>query len=90
MARDDGAGAGSVLLAFILGVWLWDHYFGKPAGYPPGTEEIALVKIDRDLRLADAMAADPAWLRWLAGVDEPQAARATAVEVPPSTSPSRR
>ena len=63
------------LLAFILGVWLWDHYFGKPAGYPPGTEEVALVKIDRDLRLADAMEADPAWLRWLAGVDVPAAVR---------------
>ncbi len=68
------------LLAFILGVWLWDHYFGKPAGYAPGTEQIALVKIDRDLRLADAMAADPAWLRWLAGVDEPLAARDVAIE----------
>jgi len=55
------------LLVFILGVWLWDHYFGKPAGYPPGTEQIALVKIDRDLRVAEMMADDPAWLRWLAG-----------------------
>lgn len=59
------------LLAFILGIWLWDHYFGKPAGYAPGTEDVALVKIDRDLRLADAMARDPAWLRQLAGVGEP-------------------
>ena len=63
------------LLAFILGVWLWDHYFGQSAGYPPGTEEVALVKIDRDLRLADAMEGDPAWLCWLAGVDAPAAAR---------------
>jgi membrane protease YdiL (CAAX protease family) len=63
------------LLAFILGVWLWDHYFGKPAGYPPGTEEVALVKIDRDLRLADAMEDDPAWLRWLVGVDAPATVR---------------
>ncbi len=67
------------LLAFILGIWLWDHYFGKSAGYPPGTEEIALVKIDRDLRLADAMAADPPWLRWLAGVDEPATVRQDAL-----------
>jgi membrane protease YdiL (CAAX protease family) len=67
------------LLAFILGVWLWDHYFGKPAGYPPGTEQIALVKIDRDLRLAEAMAADPAWLRWLAGVDEPPATQNASI-----------
>ena len=69
------------LLAFILGIWLWDHYFGKIEGYAPGTEEIALVKIDRDLRLADAMEEDPQWLKWLAGVDEPAAARRQALEV---------
>jgi membrane protease YdiL (CAAX protease family) len=66
------------LLVFILGIWLWDHYFGKPQGYPPGTEEVALVKIDRDLRLAETMGADPAWLRWLAGADEPARARENA------------
>ena len=59
------------LLAFILGIWLWDHYFGKTEGYVPGTEEIAMVKIDRDLRLADAMEEDPKWLKWLVGVDKP-------------------
>lgn len=69
------------LLAFILGIWLWDHYFGKPEGYAPGTEEIALVKIDRDLRLADAMEEDPAWLKWLAGVDDPATTRADAIQV---------
>jgi membrane protease YdiL (CAAX protease family) len=69
------------MLAFILGIWLWDHYFGKAEGYAPGTEEIALVKIDRDLRLADAMVDDPGWLRWLAGVDDPESARKTALEV---------
>lgn len=69
------------LLAFVLGIWLWDHYFHKPEGYAPGTEEIALVKIDRDLRLADAMRDDPPWLKWLAGADEPVAARQDALEV---------
>lgn len=69
------------LLSFVLGIWLWDHYFGKPEGYPPGTEEIALVKIDRDLRLADAMSADPPWLKWLAAVEEPFIARENAMEV---------
>ncbi len=63
------------LLVFILGIWLWDHYFGKPQGYAPGTEEVALVKIDRDLRLAEVMAKDPEWLRWLAGADDPAVAR---------------
>lgn len=69
------------LLAFILGIWMWDHYFGKHQGYEPGTEEVALVKIDRDLRLADSMAEDPAWLRWMAAVDEPVVARRNALEV---------
>ena len=69
------------MLAFILGIWLWDHYFAKTEGYAPGTEEVALVKIDRDLRLADTMAGDPAWLRWLAAVDEPMVARRNALEV---------
>jgi membrane protease YdiL (CAAX protease family) len=68
------------LLAFILGIWLWDHYFGKPAGYPPGTEEVALVKMDRDLRLADAMEDDPPWMKWLAGAGEPGATRAEAMQ----------
>jgi len=69
------------LLAFILGIWLWDHYFGKSEGYAPGTEEIALVKIDRDLRIADAMRDDPAWLKWLAGVDPPATVRREALEI---------
>lgn len=67
------------LLFFILGIWLWDQYFGKSAGYPPGTERVALVKIDRDLRLADAMEGDPEWLRWLAGVDTPEIVRENAL-----------
>ena len=69
------------LLAFILGIWLWDHYFGKVQGYAPGTEQVALVKIDRDLRLADAMEDDPKWLKWLTGVAEPSAVRRQALEV---------
>ena len=69
------------LLAFLLGIWLWDQYFGKNQGYLPGTEEIALVKIDRDLRLAEAMREDPPWLKWLAGTDEPVVVRRGALEV---------
>ncbi len=68
------------LLVFILGIWLWDHYFGKQEGYAPGTEEMALVKIDRDLRLADAMVDDSVWLKWLAGVREPVEVRREAME----------
>jgi membrane protease YdiL (CAAX protease family) len=59
------------LLAFVLGIWLWDHYFGKSEGYAPGTEQVALLKIDRDLRLADAMEADPPWLKRFLGVGQP-------------------
>jgi len=58
------------LLAFILGIWMWDHYFSPLDGYPPGTQERALLKIDRDLRLADAMENDPAWMRRLVGLDQ--------------------
>ena len=67
------------LLAFILGIWVWDHYFGKSAGYEPGTEQMALIKIDRDLRLADAMKNDSALLCWLAGVDKPDAVRSNGL-----------
>jgi membrane protease YdiL (CAAX protease family) len=63
------------LLAFILGIWLWDHYFGQSAGYPPGTETVALVKIDRDLRLADVMADDPPWLKLVVGLESPLVTR---------------
>jgi len=58
-------------LAFILGIWMWDHYLvSEPTEYMVGTEEVALLKIDRDLRLAEAMAEDPWWLRKLAGSGE--------------------
>lgn len=69
------------LLAFVLGIWLWDHYFGKPEGYAPGTEEIALVKLDRDLRLADSMVGDPLWLKWLAGVGDPVRVRSDGLRM---------
>lgn len=54
------------LLCFILGIWLWDSYFGQSRGYAPGTEEVTLIRIDRNLQLAEAMAEDPPLLRWLA------------------------
>lgn len=60
------------LLCFILGIWLWDSYFGESGGYAPGTEEITLIRIDRNLHLAEAMAEDPPLLRWLAHADTPK------------------
>jgi membrane protease YdiL (CAAX protease family) len=69
------------LLVFILGIWLWDHYFGKSAGYAPGTEQVSLIKIDRDLRLAEAMDGDSALLRWLTGVKKPEAVRSDGLAV---------
>ena len=54
------------LLCFIVGIWLWDHYMVPDQGYAPGTEEITLLRIDRDLQLAEAMKSDPPILRWLA------------------------
>jgi membrane protease YdiL (CAAX protease family) len=64
------------VLALFLGFWLTRQHFGGMDGYPPGTEQLALLKIDRDLRLAEGMADDPAWLRWLAGVDRLDEVRA--------------
>lgn len=58
------------LLAFILGIWIWDHYLGDPTEIDVGIEDVALLKIDRDLRLSEAMADDPAWLRRFAGSRE--------------------
>lgn len=69
------------LLAFILGIWMWDRYFLVGAEYAPGTESLALRKIDRDLRLADAMERDPAWLRWVAGAGRPEEVQKEALEV---------
>ena len=50
---------------------MWDHYLvSEPMEYAVGTEEMTLLKIDRDLRLAEAMTDDPQWLRRLAGSEE--------------------
>ena len=45
---------------------MWNNYFGESAGYRPGNEEVALIKIDRDLKLAEAMGEGPRLLGWLA------------------------
>ena len=69
------------LLAFVLGIWMWDHYFDEPIGYAVGTEEVALLKVDRDLRFADAMASDPGWLKRIAGAGTTEALRDEALRV---------
>lgn len=43
------------LLIFVMGVWLWDNHFGATRGYEEGACRMALLKIDRDLRLAEGM-----------------------------------
>ncbi len=67
------------LLAFVLGIWMWDHYLSPMVEYPVGTEELALLKIDRDLRLADAMEKDPAWLRRFVGLEDTAEVRKNAL-----------
>jgi membrane protease YdiL (CAAX protease family) len=67
------------LLAFVLGVWLWDHYFGKNEGYAPGTDQIAMVKLDRDFRLAESMSGDSEWLRFAVGAETPEAVRLNGI-----------
>jgi|TARA_B110000037_G_scaffold1690_1_gene2001 membrane protease YdiL (CAAX protease family) len=67
------------LLCFILGIWLWDSYFGENGGYAPGTEEITLIRLDRNLQLAEAMADDPPLLRWLAHAQSPEEAVADGI-----------
>ncbi len=58
---------------------MWDHYFGATMGFAPDTEEIALIKIDRDLQLAEAMADDPPLLRWIAHAQTPGRAVANGI-----------
>ncbi|MGJ8633946.1 MAG: CPBP family intramembrane glutamic endopeptidase [Luteolibacter sp.] len=67
------------LLCFIVGIWLWDHYMGDDQGYAPGTQEVVMLKIDRDLQLAEAMEDDPAILRWLAHAQTPEQAVARGI-----------
>lgn len=65
---------------FILGVWIWNHHVGEVSQYSPGTSRVALVKIDRDLRLAEAMRDAPAWLKHPMGVRSPEQARHIALK----------
>lgn len=71
------------LLLFLFGVWLWDHYFGKQAGYVSGTGDMALVRIDRDLRLAEQMSAASPTLRRFLDISTPAAVLADATKTLP-------
>jgi membrane protease YdiL (CAAX protease family) len=57
------------LLLFLMGVWLWDNHFGHEMGYEDDACRMALVKIDRDLRLAESAKEFPPWLRTAAGIE---------------------
>jgi hypothetical protein len=72
------------LLLFLFGVWLWDHYFTKTTGYASGTGEMALVRIDRDLRLAEQMSQAPASLRRVLDISTPGAVLADAAKTLPA------
>jgi membrane protease YdiL (CAAX protease family) len=70
-------------LLFLFGIWLWDHYFGRATGYASGTGEMALVRIDRDIRLAEQMGGSPPLLRRLLDISTPAAVLADAAKTLP-------
>ncbi len=63
-----------VLLALLLFVWfvgVWEGYHQqRKEGFDEGIQATALQVIDRELRLADAGAGQPAWLRWALSCDD--------------------
>jgi len=58
------------LLLFFMGVWLWDNHFGEEMPYEQGVSRMALVKIDRDLRLAEATLDLPPLVRSALGIHD--------------------
>lgn len=68
------------LLAFVMGVWLWNNHFGPSIAYDQDTCRMALLKIDRDLRLAEATDHLPPLLRSALAIQDRQAALKTAVD----------
>jgi membrane protease YdiL (CAAX protease family) len=68
------------LLLFLMGVWLWDNHFGEEMGYEQDACRMALVKIDRDLRLAESAEEFPPWLRTVAGIDDLKGTIQTSVQ----------
>jgi len=68
------------LLMFVMGVWLWNNHFGPAIAYDQNTCRMALLKIDRDLRLAEATDHLPPLLRSALAIEDRQAALKTAVD----------
>ena len=68
------------LLVFVMGVWLWNNHFGPAIAYDQQTCRMALLKIDRDLRLAEATDQLPPLLRSALAIESRQAALKTAVD----------
>ncbi|MCU0796149.1 MAG: CPBP family intramembrane metalloprotease [Akkermansiaceae bacterium] len=57
-----------LLLLFVVGVWLWQNHFARPVAPDDPLQaatslDLALRKVDRDLRLADASRHLPGWVR---------------------------
>jgi membrane protease YdiL (CAAX protease family) len=67
------------LLIFVMGVWLWDNHVGATEGYELGTCRMALLKHDRDLRLAEATEDLPPLLRSALSIPGREEALAGAV-----------
>lgn len=67
------------LLIFVMGVWLWDNHVGASEGYELGTCRMALLKHDRDLRLAEATAGLSPLLRSALSLPERGKALADAI-----------
>ncbi|WP_052573515.1 type II CAAX endopeptidase family protein [Haloferula sp. BvORR071] len=71
------------LLMFLMGVWLWDNHFAqRPADEPRYGEEscrMALIKIDRDLRIAESTTDFPPLVRAALGIHDLKATLDTSV-----------
>lgn len=68
------------MLIFVLGVWLWNNHFGPTIAYNRDTGRTALLKIDRDLRLAEATSHLPPLLLRALAIENREAALGTAVD----------
>lgn len=68
------------LLIFVMGVWLWNNHFGATVAYNRDDGQMALLKIDRDLRLAEATAHLPPLLRKALAVEDRETVLRSAVD----------